>query len=132
MKLGIYNLKKISHIFSVFFAIFMLVLNFFIFGTASIFIKNKNEFFFQYNDLLIWLIILSIIFTTFALLIYNLLGKFTSRFHNIQKYFLACLYALTFCFFIQGNFFQNNYGTLNGQAINWADYRISTILSLVV
>ena len=110
----------------------MLVLNFFIFGTASIFIKNKNEFFFSYNDLLIWLIILSVIFTVFAMLIYNLLGKFTSRFHNIQKYFLACLYALTFCFFIQGNFFQNNYGTLNGQAINWADYRFSTILSLIV
>lgn len=108
------------------FPAFMLVSTFFCFGTASIFIRNEAELWFFYGDIFPSLIVLSLFFLSTIILTGLLIPR------NWQKYYQAFLYAMTFCFFIQGNILPNNYGTLNGDSIDWSAHRLSTFVSILV
>ncbi|MBQ3800971.1 MAG: hypothetical protein II837_11825, partial [Treponema sp.] len=104
----------------------MLVFTFFCFGTASIFIKNENEFWFSYADLLPSLLLLSAIFLGSILLAERLMPT------KAKKYFRAVVYAAAFSLFIQGNILTNNFGTLNGEMIDWSSHTIASATSAFV
>ncbi len=104
----------------------MLVFTFFCFGTASIFIKNTDEFWFAFGDILPVLLALSTFFFAATLLMEKLLPA------KFRKYLQAAVYALTFSFFVQGYVLGNSFGLLDGKDIDWGQHWVSGLVSSLV
>ena len=85
--------------------------------------SNKSEFFFSLKDIAIPAISFFVASFVMLLFIAFLVPK------KIYKYYIALLYVLTICFYVQGNFLRSDFGLLNGVKINWSDYTLSSVVS---
>lgn len=107
---GIGKLKK-SMMLS-FFAAF----TYFGFGTFELYAGSYDELWFDYTDMFP-VILLSGILTMgfFTVILMMLPDKFF-------KYGMALLFSFTLALYVQGNFLPNDYGVLDGTAIDWGKY----------
>lgn len=108
------------------FAVFPLTFLMTVFAVIDMFIANSGEFFFGLGDILPFSFLIFFFFSALFFLVSFLLPN------KLFKYYLALLYAVTFCFFIQGNILRTNFGLLNGEEIIWSNYIPSQVLSFFV
>jgi len=120
--------RCITRIKRSFFPVLGLIFLFFGFGPAEIYFSNRGstEFWFSYADLFLPLIFLSL--GSFILLYIILLVLPTKGYHI----FMAVIIAVTVLLFFQGFFLPNNYGSLNGQQIDWGKYTLRYIYNTLI
>ena len=87
-----------------------------IFGPLELYVANSNEFWFSFTDILS-------IFAVLALLSFIVLYVIGKLFHGKGRdLYAVILFAVTLCLYIQGNYANMDYGTLDGTAIDWNAY----------
>lgn len=107
-------MKKINkEISGMILIIFTFIFNISIFAPLEMFYTNKNEFWFEVNDVLPVIIVISIILFAFLFLL-GILLKDKKR--NI---FIKILFGLMLGLYIQGNFLNLGYKVLDGSEIEW-------------
>jgi len=99
-----------------------LVFTLFVFAPLDQYFSNADEFWFSPGNILPWLVLAGL--AVFAVI--TLLAVFLPTKASIA--FRAAVYACSFMAYIQGNLLVINYGTLNGQEINWSAYMRQYIL----
>lgn len=96
---------------------FFLVFTFFGFGTLELFMSNREEFWFSYNQMLSVIVIFGVLLIAVCIIILMLLPN------NMFKYGIAIINGFTLTMYIQGNYLPNDYGVLDGTAIEWENYQ---------
>jgi prepilin signal peptidase PulO-like enzyme (type II secretory pathway) len=94
----------------------------FLFAPVDQYLSNADEFWFSLGDILPWLALYGLA----AFVLITLLSAFLPAKASVA--FRAAVYACSFMAYIQGNLLVINYGTLNGQEINWSAYTGQYIL----
>ena len=110
---------------SIIFILFLLV-TFFIFGPISLYLTNVKEFWFGLPDVLRAVAICSVIALLILLIIALVLpGK-------VNEWFICLLFGGPLALYIQGNFVNTDYGTLDGTAIDWSQYTGTAIWNTIL
>ena len=93
------------------------IITYVIFTPSSLFLKNINEFMLSYSNIAAILLSVSLILVigqyVFSLCILN---------EKILHIFIAFLFSVTLCFYVQGNFLNPDLPTLDGTQIDWSSY----------
>ncbi len=105
---------------------FALAFTFFMFGTAELYITNREEFWFTYGDMFPIIIILSILVVGILTVSLMLLPT------KIFKYGVALILGFTLSLYIQGNFLPNDYGSLDGTSIDWSNYQGRLVYNSII
>ena len=98
-----------------------------IFAPIEAYYTNKNEFWFNIQQLLSVSVPVFVITTIILMVIFFYLSM-TKYF----EYFYVFLSAIFLYFYIQGNYIPRKYGILNGVDINWSSYTQYGIASILV
>ncbi len=96
------------------------------FGTAEIYLTNRNEFWFEYSEMLPLLITLGVGCVLIGTIVLMLLPP------KVYVHVVTFIYLFSILTYIQGNFFHNDYGTLNGELIDWTQYTGRAIINSAV
>lgn len=97
-----------------------------VFAPFEIYLSSKSEFFFEgYEMISFFVLCLGAAFVGLSVIniICMLIGP---KIHNL---FFAVLFSLGLAFYIQGNYIQADYGVLDGNSINWQDYKVEGLIS---
>ena len=87
-----------------------------IFGPLELYVANSNEFWFSFTDILS----ISAVLALLSFIVLYVIGKL---FHGKGRdLYAVILFAVTLCLYIQGNYANMDYGTLDGTAIDWNAY----------
>ncbi len=98
----------------------------FVFAPADLYFATADELWFSLVELIPWLLILAAVaFVTIMLLSCVLPQKFSIAFR-------AGVYACSFLLWLQGNVLVTNYGTLDGEEIDWSVYSVGSILDALL
>ena len=98
----------------------------FVFAPTDLYFATADELWFSLVELIPWLLILAAVaFVTITLLSCVLPQKFSIAFR-------AGVYACSFLLWLQGNALVTNYGTLDGEEIDWSGYRLGGILDALL
>ena len=108
--------------------VFCLVFIFFGYGPAELYLSNRGseEFWFAFSDIL-WPIVFIGLATLVAFL--GLLMVLPTKGFRV---FMALVISVSILFLIQVLFLPNNYGSLNGTAINWDQYTGRLIYNSII
>ncbi len=98
----------------------------FIFAPIDSFMTNINEFSFGLSNVILGFLIFFIV-SFIALSVIGLIFK-----GNIRKKYTYFIFGLALAFYIQGNFMNFNLNVLDGREINWQDYRVWTIVNILI
>ena len=95
-----------------------LIFTFFGYGPAELYLSNKGseEFWFAYSEILWPIVIISL--ATFVIIMGLLMVLPTKWYHIV----MAVIIAVTALLLLQALFLPNNYGSLNGEQIDWGQY----------
>lgn len=118
---------KVNIVFSLFFAFVM-----FIFAPFELYLSNKTFFFFEGQELIEVCLLAFVASTVFLVVALCLLGYAS---HKLYFGATIILFGTTLALYIQGNFLPNDYGELDGKAIDWSGFvgeGIISIASIVV
>lgn len=101
----------------------------FIFAPCEIYFSNIDDMWFGLKDFLPYLLG-GFVLIFLALAVVDIIGSkfFSTVWDNILYVAFVILVAL----YIQGNFLQNSYGELDGQAIDWSLYKSQGVVSVSV
>ncbi len=105
-------------------AAFFLAFTVCLYAPLSMYISNKSEFWF--NLRVIWKVPVSFFLISFILAV--LVGAFLKG--KLLKLYLALLFSLALCFYLQGNFLSIKLGIMGGNYVDWAQYRNAMLLNL--
>lgn len=99
----------------------------FVFAPFELYMTNSKELWFSIYDFGPYLLVAFIAFVLFWLLVY---AKFRQSFAVIDMlgYFA---FLVVSDLYIQGNFLRTDYGQLDGQLVDWSQYRLSGMISIV-
>ena len=86
------------------------------FGPVQLFVTNSSEFYFDIHDILYICIFVTAAVFVFLTVISLILPEVLSRW--IGSIIFGCSLAL----YIQGNYITTNYGSLNGEAVDWSAF----------
>ena len=100
-----------------------IIFTFFGFGVLEMYISNKSEFWFSFSDIAMPIIIWAVAILAGLLVISLLIPD------KYLIYYVSILYAISIMLYIQGNFFSNSYGELDGTIIDWGQYIGNFILN---
>ena len=93
-------------------------------GSVRVFLGNAEEFSFSYRDIITSCILLfAIAFIVFSVILFLVGAK-------IRVLITSLTISLTFGLYTQGNWINADYGLLNGNKINWNDYKIYNIINI--
>ena len=98
----------------------------FVFAPADLYMSSAEEFWFTPLHLARWLLIFGL--AVFAVV--TLLAVFLPP--KISVAFRAAVYACSFMAWLQGNLLVLDYGTLNGEAIDWSAYTVPYLLDALL
>ncbi|MBN7774042.1 sulfatase-like hydrolase/transferase [Clostridium aminobutyricum] len=104
---------------------FFLSFTLFVFGPLELYLDNKEELWFGIMSLT------PIIIIGGSLSFLSLYFLMSNR-SSLNKYIKATLFGIAISTYLQGNFLVINYGLLDGSAIEWKQYTIWQIISLVL
>lgn len=104
-----------------------LIFTFFVFGTLEFHMSNREEFWFSYGHILPSVVLICILVIAVCITILLMVPD------SFFKYGIALLNGFTLALYFQGNFLPNDYGVLDGTAIEWGNYqgRLAYNLSLI-
>ena len=105
---------------------FSLAFTLFVFAPVDLFLSSSEEFWFSLGDLARWLGIFAL--ATFAAV--TLLAWLLPR--KLSVAFRAAVYACSFLAWLQGNLLVINYGTLDGNLIDWSAYTLQYVLDALL
>lgn len=91
------------------------------FGPVQLYLNNASEFYFYFKDI-IWICILM---TLGFMLVPLALVLVTPK--KISEWIGTVLFGITLALYIQGNYVKVDYGTLNGDALIWSNYKAVAI-----
>lgn len=97
-----------------------------VFGPLVLYLANINEFWFSIRD--IWWIT-AIGGITLLILAYSI--SFLLR-GKIRDFYVCFIFGLAMSFYLQGNFFNIDYGVLDGEKINWGQYTNVSIINTIL
>ena len=98
----------------------------FIFAPVDLYLSTADELWFSLKELVPWLLV----FAAAAFTGITLLSCILPR--KISVIFRAGVYACSFLFWLQGNVLVKDYGTLNGEQVDWSLYSASGILNMAL
>ena len=98
----------------------------FIFAPVDMYLSTADELWFSLKDLIPWLLIFAAVTFAGITLLCCILPK------KLSVIFRAGVYACSFLLWLQGNVLVTDYGTLDGERINWAEYRTPGILNALI
>ena len=117
--------EKISIIFIGFLAAFMLC----IFAPLEFYLSNKGYFFFSGGEMIPFiLIIFTSVFVCELFVLFTIHHLFYRTFKMILGFFFGIILAL----YIQGNYIVIDYGAMDGRTIEWENYKLQGIVSVIV
>lgn len=99
----------------------------FLFAPLEMFFSNINDFWFTVYDFIGYLIIAFVVYVGISYSIKLILVCRMPLFWEILVYYI---FLIGLALYIQGNFFLVDYGQLDGQPINWSEFRIEGIISV--
>lgn len=99
----------------------------FLFAPLEMFFSNINDFWFTVYDFIGYLIVAFVVYVGISYSIKLILVCRMPLFWEILVYYI---FLIGLALYIQGNFFLVDYGQLDGQPINWSEFRIEGIISV--
>lgn len=101
----------------------------FLFAPMELYLSNKDFFFFEGKEVLNYTILMACAF--FVLLVFSLC--FINRLVQTGwKYTIGILFCFYILLYFQGNFWLVNYGSLDGEAIDWSKYSTEGIVDVLI
>lgn len=98
-----------------------------VFAPLDAYFSNQSEFWFDLKQLI------PILLTVFIILLLIMLGVFWIINKTKAALLIYGFFTCTFLYFyIQGNYIPRNYGVLNGVDINWGEYPLYAIASIIL
>jgi len=98
----------------------------FVFAPFEIYLSAKDSFFFEGYELVSFFALAFVCSFACASLVNVLMVLLGEKIHTI---FFALCFSLSVALYIQGNYILADYGQLDGNSINWADYRVEGLIS---
>ena len=104
--------------------------SFFVFAPLEIYLTNQSSFWFSLRPLLIYAVCMFII-------VYSICTVLDFINKKCVNWFKGFAWGVSIALYIQGNFLNGNYGTLDGNPINWKSgflmsYRIIDIVAWLI
>lgn len=103
-----------------------LTITFCVFGPIQLYITNISEFWFSIKDIWWLCIICGFIMLVFLLGFYFLIPK------AVKEYYCCLVFGVALALYLQGNYIPMNFGTLNGESIDWTAYASENIISFLL
>ena len=103
-----------------------LVCTLFIFAPVDLYLTSAEELWFSLEDITPWLGVMALCAFAGITLLSLLLPQ------KLSIAFRAAVYAGSFLLYLQGNLLVINYGTLNGDAVNWSAYTLQYMLDILL
>ena len=103
-----------------------LAVTLFIFAPVDLYLTSAGDLWFGLEDILPWLGLLAL--AAFAAV--TLLSRFLPQ--KLSVAFRAAVYAASFLLYLQGNLLVVDYGTLNGDEVNWSAYTLQYVLDALL
>lgn len=101
----------------------------FIFAPLEMYISNSSEFFWGIKELLPALLMGTIAFLIFGLILFWLTNKISKK---LTLILCAVLHIVTVGLYIQGNYVIARYGSLDGTPIDWSQYKLEAVISIIL
>ena len=101
--------------------VFFLTCTFFIFGPIELYVSNITELWFSFGDVL-WPSLLTFFIVS---IFFFIIGVFLQG--RWREYYICLLVGIGLALYIQGNFIRTDYGTLDGRAIQWENYKLTAV-----
>lgn len=103
-----------------------LTFTFFVFGPLQLYMTNADEFWFSFLDVL-GICVLSglVVFLVCIGVGYVIPEKW-------KPYYICLLFGLALAMYIQGNYVFTDYGTLDGESINWSQYKGTAVWNSIL
>lgn len=98
----------------------------FVFAPFEIYLSSKDSFFFEGYEL-IGFFALAFCASFLCVSFINVLTVILSE--KVNNLFFAMAFSIGMALYIQGNFILADYGQLDGNAINWADFKMEGMIS---
>lgn len=106
--------------------IFFVCFMFCVFAPFEIYLASKNDFFFEgYEMISFFTLCFGVSFCGLSIISFFCMW-INPKAHNC---FFALILSLGVAFYVQGNYVIVDYGVLDGNVINWNDYRLEGIIS---
>ena len=103
-----------------------LAVTLFIFAPVDLYLTSAEDLWFSLSDIAPWLGVMALCaFAGIVLLAWLLPPKLSAAFR-------AMVYACSFLLYLQGNLLVIDYGTLNGDAVNWSAYTLQYVLDILL
>ncbi len=103
-----------------------LAVTLFIFAPVDLYLTSAEDLWFGLEDILPWLVLLALA----AFLLVTLLSRLLPQ--KLSVAFRAAVYAGSFLLYLQGNLLVIDYGTLNGDEVNWSAYTLQYVLDALL
>lgn len=103
-----------------------LIFTFAIYMPSSLYLSNINDFALDYSKVLPLILMVSFV----ALLIIYIIG-FIIPVKRIFDSYVLIVFSLALGFYIQGNFLNPAFDSLNGNEIDWSSYKVNGIISIL-
>lgn len=125
IKKGGYRMKKVLKS-NLFISIVFFVMTICIFGPLELYVTNQSEIWFDLENMLIIISLIS------GVAIVALSGIGCLLRGKLRDLYSALLFNITLCMYIQGNFLNLNYGVLDGRTIVWSDYSTYAVINTAI
>lgn len=101
----------------------------FLFAPLEIFFSNNSDLWFTVYDFVGYLLIGFIAYLVLIVIAEFIAAKKIPKAWDVIVYLI---FLLGIAFYLQGNFFVVNYGQLDGQPIDWTQYKVEGVLSVSI
>ncbi len=119
----------------IFIVCFLLCFMCFIYEPIIMYSTNINDFWFDFHTMLLPTIkIFLVIFLILVILSYLwfIICKKVIKKEKIYNISLLCIFVIFFATYVQGNFLIGNLPLIDGSDINWNDYKIDNLLTIII
>lgn len=96
------------------------------FGPVQLYINNASEFFFNFKDIIGICIVMTLVFIAVPLIVIAVVPK------KASSWITTVLFGISLALYIQGNYINVNYGTLNGEKVVWSNYKSVAIWDTII
>ena len=111
------------------FAAILFAFSILIFAPFEIYLSNKEYFFFDGTEMIMFSLLFSGVVIILAILISLLAGLINSKLGSAVN---AIIWILSIAMYIQGNFIIADYGIMDGTQVDWSMYKKEGVLSVTV
>lgn len=111
------------------FVVLLFVFSILIFAPFEIYLSNKEYFFFDGTEMVMFSLLLSGFVIVFVVLVSLLAGLINSKLISALN---TTIWILSIAMYIQGNFIIADYGIMDGTQVDWSMYKKEGVISVTV